>query len=81
MRVIQGGDTHGRRHQLRGKGQQHQGTSNSGNFQEALDQAVNDAQPTGGADIVFWKLSEVTGSKGGIVPGNSITVTIEVTGP
>jgi hypothetical protein len=64
-----------------GQGKQHQGTSNSGNFQEALDQAINAAQPTGGADIVFWKLGEVTGSKGGIVSASSITVTIEVTGP
>ena len=61
-------------------GKKFKGVSKKGDFQEALSRAVDKAlQSTGGADIIVkWKLYEVTGEKGGLVPRNTITVTIQV---
>ena len=60
-----------------------QGTSETGNLQEALDKAIaaaQQAQP--GADMInMWRLNEVTGRAGGLHPTRSVTVEIETTEP
>lgn len=55
------------------------GTSSKGDFQEALNKAVDKAlSSTPGADILIkWTLVYVNGEKGGLKPKNSITVTID----
>ena len=55
------------------------GKSTKGDFQEALSDAINNAeQSTGVADEhVTWKLEEVKGEKGTIAGLNNITVTIQ----
>jgi hypothetical protein len=59
----------------------YQGTSRTGNLQEALDAAVaaaEAAQP--GADILInWRLGTVSGERGGIAGVNNVTVEIEMT--
>lgn len=56
-----------------------EGTSNTGNFQEALDAAVAAAQAAEpGADMITnWQLGKVYGQAGGITGGRSLTVEIE----
>lgn len=56
-----------------------EGTSNDGDLQEALTNAIDTAlESTGVADEgVTWKLEEVKGEKGTIVGLNRITVTIQ----
>ncbi|HEX8432208.1 MAG TPA: hypothetical protein VF625_13050 [Longimicrobium sp.] len=57
------------------------GTSNHGDFQEALGLAIEAAVPPGTSDwLVEWRLAEMSGSKGGIAGQNSLTVTIEAGG-
>lgn len=60
-----------------------QGTSETGNLQEALDNAIaaaQQAQP--GADMInMWRLNQVTGQAGGITGGKSVTVEIDTTEP
>ncbi len=55
------------------------GKSNTGNFQEALADAISNAiQSTGVADEhITWKLEEVKGENGSIAGLNNITVTIK----
>lgn len=55
------------------------GTSNKGDFQEALTKAVTKALTSvPGADIlVKWTMVSVNGEKGGITGKNSLTVTID----
>lgn len=55
-----------------------EGTSDSGNFQQALDQAVQRALDSSGAadDRLTWKLESVSGESGGIAGINKLTVTI-----
>ncbi|MEH2439303.1 hypothetical protein [Nostoc sp.] len=65
--------------------QQFQGTSKEGDFQSALQEAINEALKVlsfiDGATIsdqrIVWKLIEISGSKGGLLGENAITVTIE----
>jgi hypothetical protein len=56
------------------------GTSKKGNFQEALDHAIKEAEDklsAGGADIqINWHLLIVSGVKGGITGLHSLTVEI-----
>lgn len=56
------------------------GTSNNGNFQEALDSAIQAAAEElgeGGADIMInWHLLVVSGAQGGIAGLNALTVEI-----
>jgi hypothetical protein len=54
------------------------GTSNKGDFQEALTKAVDKGlNSLPGADMQLkWTLYAATGIKGGIAPKNSVTVTI-----
>lgn len=55
------------------------GTSNKGNFEEALERAI-EAAKAGGADVrVTWKLLVVHGVSGGIIGQNDLTVEIEAT--
>jgi hypothetical protein len=56
-----------------------QGTSKKGNFQEALELAIQAAQKAApGADRqVLWTLKEAAGRHGGIAGLNEVTVTIE----
>lgn len=55
------------------------GKSASGDFQEALSSAIQNAlRSTGVSDeMVSWKLRKVRGESGGIAGRNDITVTIE----
>lgn len=56
-----------------------EGTSDKGNFQEALDHAIAAAQAAepGQDFITNWRLGSVRGEKGGFAPRNVITVEIE----
>jgi hypothetical protein len=62
-------------------GQNFQGTSNEGDFQSALLEAVNralEALRGNTADArIAWRLIETSGSFGGILGERAITVTIE----
>lgn len=57
------------------------GLSKKGDFQEALTRAIDKAlSSTGGADIIVkWTFLSAKGEKGGLLPRNSLTVTIEAT--
>jgi hypothetical protein len=60
--------------------QEFRGTSARGNFQEALEQAVDrsDAVTATVADgLVRWTLREISGEKGGFAGINQLTVVIE----
>ena len=65
--------------------QNFQGTSQAGDFQSALQEAINEALTAfsfiDGAAIsdqrIAWKLIEISGSKGGFLGEKTITVTIE----
>ena len=59
------------------------GTSERGNFQEALRNAINAAiEDSGVADIIIkWKLDCVTGENGGITGLDVLNVTIQTLGP
>ncbi|MEH1819155.1 MAG: hypothetical protein V7L31_08770 [Nostoc sp.] len=61
--------------------QQFQGTSEVGNFQSALNDAINQALKALSIDTsdqrIAWKLIEVSGSKGGLLGEQSINVNIE----
>jgi hypothetical protein len=57
------------------------GTSNKGDFQEALALAIREATPPGTADfLVEWRLAGISGSSGGFAGLSSLTVTIETGG-
>ncbi|HLL99575.1 MAG TPA: hypothetical protein VK400_00845 [Pyrinomonadaceae bacterium] len=55
-----------------------EGTSGNGNFQEALDQAVQSAfaSSTTEDERLTWKLESVSGEYGSIAGINKLTVTI-----
>jgi len=61
--------------------QNFQGTSEEGDFQSALLEATNkalEALSNGTSDQrIAWKIIETSGSKGGFLGENVITVTIE----
>ena len=61
--------------------QQFQGTSKEGDFQSAINEALKFLSFIDGATIsdqrIAWKLIEISGSKGGFLGENAITVTIE----
>ncbi|MEH1867102.1 MAG: hypothetical protein V7K69_19120 [Nostoc sp.] len=61
--------------------QNFQGTSKEGDFQSALLEATNKALDALRGDVsdqrIAWKLIEISGSKGGFLGENAITVTIE----
>lgn len=63
--------------------QSFQGTSDTGNLQEALDKAIAAAQQAeSGADMITrWRLNQVTGEAGGKRGGKSVTVEIDTTEP
>jgi hypothetical protein len=54
-----------------------EGTSNSGNFQEALEMAVEKALASGVPDDrASWKLDSLSGERGTFAGINNLTVTI-----
>jgi|SoiMetStandDraft_5_1073268.scaffolds.fasta_scaffold19814_3 hypothetical protein len=59
------------------------GTSEDGDFQEALKNAIAAAHAaSGGADkIIKWKLDDVTGENGGLITIDKLYVTIQALGP
>ena len=57
------------------------GTSNNGDFQEALMLAIAAAKEGLGADLVTWTLLLVYGANGGFVGQNDLTVEIEASVP
>jgi hypothetical protein len=61
--------------------QQFQGTSKEGDFQsalrEAISKALNDLSGNGSDQRITWKLVKTSGSYGGFIGENTITVTIE----
>ena len=62
-------------------GQAFQGTSEEGNFQSALMEALNRALDALSGNVsdqrIAWRLIEMAGSFGGITGETAITVTIE----
>lgn len=54
------------------------GTSEKGDFSQALDQAIAAALAALPTDIVRWKLININGLYGGFVHQKQLTVTIEV---
>jgi hypothetical protein len=56
-----------------------EGKSNEGRFQQALADAIQNAEKSSSVpdDLVTWRLRETKGEKGGIAGLNTITVTIE----
>ncbi|MEJ6486836.1 hypothetical protein N0Y54_37210 [Nostoc punctiforme UO1] len=61
--------------------QQFQGISEVGDFQSALNDAINQALEALSVDTsdqrIAWRLIEVSGSKGGLLGEQSINVNIE----
>ena len=57
------------------------GTSQNGNFNEALTEAIGLAKQSLTTDFVTWRLLETTGENGGFRHKNELTVTIRARGP
>jgi hypothetical protein len=57
------------------------GTSEDGDFQEALEYAIEAAQGSSSKELVKWRLDNVTGEKGGITGANILKVTIQKLDP
>ncbi len=57
------------------------GTSNSGNFQEALSNAIATAKETLETDFIKWKLEELSGEDGGFVTVQVLSVKINAQSP
>jgi len=53
------------------------GTSNKGELEEALQQAIEAAKTGLGSELVNWKLLEVHGVNGGFAGQNDLTAEIE----
>jgi hypothetical protein len=53
------------------------GTSNDLDFKEALKKAIKDAQAASGAELVKWRLDNVTGESGGVTGEDILNVTIQ----
>lgn len=53
------------------------GTSEKGNFQEALDLAVKKARAGIPAEQIKWTLTRTSGVNGGFRPQNDVTVEID----
>jgi hypothetical protein len=64
-------------HQRRETMASYSGTSKKGNFQEALDLAVQNAAAGIPSEQIKWKLATVSGVHGGFAPQNDLTVDIE----
>jgi hypothetical protein len=60
---------------------QFEGTSSRGDFQEALQNAINAAQAGVPSTLINWTLDEVSGQKGGFVNANELKVTIRAKAP
>jgi hypothetical protein len=59
------------------KGSRFEGTSNQGDFNEALQNAIAAAKDGLTTSFVTWKLLDVSGQNGGFVGVNDLTVSIE----
>lgn len=57
--------------------QQFEGQSSSGNFQEALMQAITFAKETMTTDFVEWEVEKIYGENGGFLQVNVLKVTIK----
>ena len=55
------------------------GTSNSGNFQEALALAIAAAEADTSATGFTWEVATISGDQGGVVNASNVKVTIKVT--
>jgi hypothetical protein len=63
------------------KTQKYSGTSNKGDFTEALDSAIAAAKSGLSTTLVKWTLGQVSGLNGGFVGQNDLTVEIEASAP
>lgn len=63
------------------KGSKFEGTSNEGDFNEALQRAIAAALEGLSSTLVTWRLLEVSGENGGFTLANNLTVTIEARVP
>lgn len=61
--------------------QTYTGTSEKGDFHEALQNAIATAKETIPTDLVRWKLEEVRGENGGYILKNDLLVFIQVEVP
>lgn len=57
------------------------GTSDTNDFNAALNLAISNAKEGLGADLVTWVLLVVHGANGGVVGQNDLTVEIEASVP
>jgi hypothetical protein len=57
------------------------GNSSIGNIQDALTDAFEKAKQELKADLITWKLEEISGKNGGFVRVNEINVVIIAEGP
>ncbi len=53
------------------------GTSDSGDFGEALHNAITEAKGKLRAERVSWNLADVKGVNGGIIPEDKLSVTVQ----
>ena len=60
---------------------QFKGTSQRGNIDEALVDAIQSAKLALRTDFVRWKLLEIQGENGGFILKNELTVHISASGP
>lgn len=69
------------RENAKAKGSKFEGTSNQGDFNEALQKAIAAALEGLSSTLITWRLLEVSGENGGFVGANNLTVTIEAQVP
>ena len=65
------------REDAKAKGSKFEGTSNQGDFNEALQKAIAAALEGLSSTLITWRLLEVSGENGGVVGANNLTVAIE----
>ena len=63
------------------KGGRFEGTSDQGDFTEALQNAIAAAKEGLTSTLVSWKLLEISGQNGGFVQVNELTVSIQAQVP
>ena len=67
--------------QAKARAARFEGTSNQGDFTEALQNAIAAAKDGLSSTLVTWKLLEVSGQNGGFVGVNELTVSIQADVP
>lgn len=63
------------------KGSRFEGTSNQGDFTEALQNAIAAAKEGLITDFVTWKLLDISGQNGGFTAVNDLNVSIQAQVP